>query len=242
VDRIEYSEGGVPIIRHRESGSAGPVAGGDPASIERITEHIENHIGTPATVWHEIISEHVHLDVHVVRPTLQRRYYTLVTSGMSARPMTVPPGCPHSRYAELAMALPPTWPMSQADFKNPANYWPIHWLKTLARMPHQYKTWLGEGHTVPNGDPAQPFAANTKLCCMLILKPKLFGDAFLTLEAGPSRTIHFLSPFPIYRAEMDLKLKSGVEAVEDGLDRAGVTELLNVDRPSVVAPKPFWQR
>ena len=29
-------------------------------------------------------------------------------------------------------------------------FWPIQMLKFLARFPHEYKTWLGWGHTIPN--------------------------------------------------------------------------------------------
>lgn len=42
--------------------------------------------GVLAFVWHELVSDLVHLDVHVAEPTPARPYYTVVTSGMSDRP------------------------------------------------------------------------------------------------------------------------------------------------------------
>jgi hypothetical protein len=38
--------------------------------------------------------------------------------------------------------------------------------------------------------PPQPFAENTDMCCMLILKPFLFGGEFLTLQATPEKHSH----------------------------------------------------
>ena len=67
----------------------------DDVLIDAITEHIESYydgFGEDAIVLHEVISELVHIDVHVVKPTDERPYYTLITSGMAERPMTVPEG------------------------------------------------------------------------------------------------------------------------------------------------------
>gem|GEM_PF-6439728 len=43
---------------------------------------------------------------------------------------------------------------------------------------------LGAGHTVPNGDPAEPYAANTQLCCALLAPPSIAPDGFETLRFG----------------------------------------------------------
>ncbi len=48
-------------------------------------------------------------------------------------------------YAELMIDLPPEW-LVQDDDEN--NYWPIRWLKILARLPIDSDTWLGYGHTI----------------------------------------------------------------------------------------------
>jgi hypothetical protein len=33
----------------------------------------------------------------------------------------------------------------------------IKTLRWLAHFPHTYKTWVGSGHTIPNGNPPGPF-------------------------------------------------------------------------------------
>ena len=61
--------------------------------------------------------------------------------------------------AELMIALPAEWKLADSQLEDERWYWPIRNLKALARLPHEYETWLGFGHTVPNGDPPEPYAA-----------------------------------------------------------------------------------
>ena len=245
ADEQERSESGSPIYRHKEREKEVAPAFGDEDNIEKISEHIERYVGEPKNVFHELISDLVHIDVHIVEPSDTRPYYTLVTSGMSDRPMTVPEGADEYRYAELLACLPPTWKMSQEDFKDDRNYWPVRWLKMLARMPHAYDTWLGMGHTVPNGDPAEPYAAGTKLCCMMLLPPPLFDEEFMTLGL-PDRVINFYQMVPIYRQEMELKLKEGLEGFIEKLEQdPDVTPddlaIINPTRKNLVGTrKRFW--
>ena len=53
----------------------------------------------------------------------------------------------------------------------------MRWLKQLARMPHEYDTWLWTGHTVPNFDPPEPYDESTSLCGALVMPPMLVPDA-----------------------------------------------------------------
>ena len=232
-DNPEYAESGQPIYRYPPRERSWEVATGDPAAIEAIEKHITAHIGPVESVFHEIISDLVHLDVHVVMPTARRNYFTLVTSGMSDRPMRTPPGAEEMRYAELLICLPPDWPLSQADMEQETNYWPIRWLKMLARFPHEYDTWLWAHHTLPNGDPAKPFVSNTSLCCAMLAWPALFRTDFRRLQISPEKTIHFLGLIPLYQEEMELKLKRGADPLMRRLEQARVTELLDIQRPNV---------
>jgi hypothetical protein len=90
---------------------------GDSENIAAIEAHIEKWIGKPATVFHELISDKVHIDIHIIPPSESRRCYTLVTSGMSDRPMKAPEQRPDLAYAELFLSLPPDWKMADEDWK-----------------------------------------------------------------------------------------------------------------------------
>lgn len=232
-ENTKRSEDGIPIYRYQPRERDFQVLAQDSESLDRIGKHITQHIGKSATVFHEILSDLVHIDIHIVKPSSSRNYYTLVTTGMSDQPMKTPSQAKGLEYAELLICLPPSWPMSDKAWKKDKNYWPVRWLKTLARLPHEYDTWLWTGHTVPNGDPPKPYASNTKLCCALIATPVLFGDQFCKLKIKDDKTVYFHSFMPIYQEEVDLKLKSGVDALFERLEDAAVTELLDIKRQNV---------
>jgi hypothetical protein len=234
-DDAEYSESGVRIYRHEAREKPVQVAEGDAEALQAIEDHIEKHIGKIETVLHEIVSDLVHIDVHVVEPTAERNFYTLITSGMSDLPMAAPDGAEDFRFAELLICLPADWNMPKGyNTKTDEEYWwPIRCLKYLARLPHEYDTWLAEGHTIPNGDPPEPFANNTQLCCALLTPPLLFGAEFMSLKIREDKTINFYALLPIYKEEMEFKLKHGGEQLYDRFDQAGINELLDINRKNV---------
>jgi hypothetical protein len=230
----EFSASGTPIYRHnRPVEGISEAAPFDQESHQALTQHITRYVGPIDHVLHEPLPETIPIDLHIVAPTPERNYFTLVTAGMSDLPMRVPPGHEDEQYAELVMCLPPNWDLSETGLKDARHNWPLHWLKLLARLPHTYGTRLSALHTVPNGDPAQPFAENTDMCCMLILKPFLFGGDFLTLEATPEKTIQLLSVIPIYPEEMTFKLQHGIYELLPKLQAIGLNERLDLERTNV---------
>ncbi|HEV2666656.1 MAG TPA: suppressor of fused domain protein, partial [Blastocatellia bacterium] len=82
-DDAEYSESGVRIHHHEAKEKPFQIAEGDAEALEAIEGHIEKHVGKIETVMHELASDLVHIDVHIVEPAAERNYYTLITSGMS---------------------------------------------------------------------------------------------------------------------------------------------------------------
>ncbi|WP_052342767.1 hypothetical protein [Bacillus sp. EB01] len=59
---------------------------------EKLEQHIETYIGKINGVFHEIVSNLVHLDGYHVAPTPEKPFHTLVTHRMSDLAMNVPPG------------------------------------------------------------------------------------------------------------------------------------------------------
>jgi hypothetical protein len=205
-------------------------ASGDADLIEAVAAHIEAHIGEPDLVFHQLVSEYVHVDIHVVRPTEERPWITLVTSGMSERAMTTPEGIgPQYSRAELTMALPPDWPIQS---KEERHYWPFRILQQIATLPHRFDSWVWVDHTIPNDDPPRPYAEDTGFCCALLGVPRLADHAFVHMTHG-DHTVTFLAVCPLYEDETNLKLNEGADALTERLDAAGVTELLDPTRPSV---------
>ncbi len=233
MDKKEVSKSGNPIITHKGA----PQKFDDiapPVCSEEISAHMEKYIGPIKMVFHEIVSEGVHLDVNWVAPTERYPFHVLVTMGMSDRPMNVPKELEKYAYAELFVVLPASWPLTTEAFKDEQNYWPVRLLKDMARFPHWYNTWLGLGHTVPNGNPPEPYAKNTSFNCALILYPLPFPVEIFELRINAHKTIHFYSVVPLYPQEVDFKLDRGLDPLTDLFEQYQVTSLIDIHRPNVV--------
>ena len=210
----------------------------DEKQTQLIEAHVEQYLGPVQSVFHEILSDALHIDLLWVAPTEQRPYHTLVTMGMSALPMQTPPEIDHESYAELMIKLPAEWPMDEKSFENERHYWPLYWLKMLARMPVNYDTWLGYGHSIPNGDPAEPLADNTRLCGV-VLTPPLEDESFSRLTIDDERTVYFWNLAPVYAEEMNFKLAQGADALLDRFSAADISDVVDVDRKNVCKKKRF---
>ncbi len=235
----DVSPSGNPIYRHGEPRPWSAPEGEE--FIQQISDHIEAHLGPVASVFHELVSDTVHIDVHFVKPTARFPHVRLITSGMSDLPMTTPEGADLPRFAELMITLPPDWKTDQASFEDENWYWPIRLIKSLARLPHKYRTWLGFGHTIPNGDPAEPYAPTTALSGAIILPSVSVPADFHTLEIPGVKTVTFYSVVPLYASEMAFKLQHGTDKLLDKFDRKGSTDIVDPKRTDVTARRfRFW--
>ncbi len=213
----ERSPGGSAIYRHDVP--AAPSLLVEHADDTRISDHLHGVHSGRGFVWHELVSDRVHLDIHVLAPTDDHPFYLVATSGMSARPMAVPPGMKDAaswQYAELCMLLPPSWTPGQEEFKDERMYWPIRLLKNLARIPHDFSTWLGWGHSIPNGDPAKPYAPGSALCGAILVPPFVLGKELFVVPGEPP--MHLFQVLPVTAKEMQLKLELGIDALLERLE------------------------
>ena len=201
-----------------------------PQERRRLEQHIRSQIGSWSRLLEEEFPQGVQSDVLVLEPTRRRPYYTLVTLGMGAARMKVPKelaDCKVDR-AELLLRLPPDWKLDSSEQRW---QWPIQWLRMLARLPLEQDTWLGWGHTVPNG---RPFASNTQLSGMVLIAPLELpeGAAVCPMEDGSE--VNFYQVIPIYDEEMDYKLEHDAQALLARLEQQGVlsTGCVELQRPN----------
>lgn len=221
----------------------------DPDYMDAVSAHVGRTLGEPSPmIIHEILSPYVHLDVLVVPNCAGSGSTALVTCGMGCRAMNTPAA--QRRYArmELAICLPPDWPPLTAGsplaMTMPNNIatdsahglgpgaWIVPGLQFTARMPFQYDTWLGEGHTIPNGDPPEPLCDGTKLCCSLIAKPKRLGRPFHRLTLPDGGDVYFWAIVFITKEEMKYKLRRGAPALMKKLAAHRVDERIQLNRKS----------
>lgn len=207
---------------------------------------LERRLGPCRMVCHEFlpppdIKVRFHLDVKRFPPTRDRPFETLVTVGMAARPMKVPQGGVPDR-AELMMHLPPDWfpaGVSEGSLLDDSPlFWPVHLLKTLARLPHEEQTWLGAGHTV--GPFPQPFPG-TDLDTVLLLPPAFRGDDLRAVRLQSGGEAVLLVVHVLHRGEASLKMERGLDALIELLGAFNVSEVFRPQRPDVTkTPRRRW--
>lgn len=204
--------------------------------MSAIEQHIKNTFGEFENVFHELVSPDIHVDICVVPPSERRNYYTLVTMGMGAHRMNVPEELAEYKLerAELAIALPPDWKLDKDSMQEQRWYWPVGLLKVLARLPISNDTWLGFGHTM---EKQSPFAEDTELCAAILTGPQdmdldTCGEVCI-LPGGEE--VNFYQVLPLYREEMEYKLKHDADALLERL--AAVSFVVCPDRPSCLEEK-----
>ena len=229
--------GGSPIYRHNNVQNKGIQA---PEQEGVYAEEIEKHFealfpGRESRVLHEIISDIVHIDVHVMWPTEEQDFFVLYTTGMSDLPMTIPDEVKPEhreglRLGEVYLCLPGNWPLTPDEMPPEEAYWPIRMLKFIARFPHQYQTWLGWGHTVPNGPDYAPLDDSVGFGGVVLVGG---GDGPLgSITTADGHRINLYNVIPAYKEEIEYKLKYGMEALDKLFDENGVF-ILGPKRPNL---------
>jgi hypothetical protein len=239
----EVSPGGTVTVHH-EPRERGRTQAAPSSAIGEIDAHFNAHFGEAESVFHELMSDTVHVDVHAIPPRPERNWWTLYTTGMSDVPMAVPPEAHAPKLAELLVSLPPGWRIDLIQTLPPSAEdarwaWPIQWLRKVARMPSDYATWLGARHTIPNGDPPEPFGPETKLAAWMLLPPVSVAEEGRAVKLADGRDVALLQLHALHADELALKLDKGSNALLDALVAAEVTEVLTLDRPSVARKKRF---
>ncbi len=202
---------------------------------DAVEAHLERYFGRCDNVFHEIISPDIHVDIYIMAPTPERSCYVLSTFGMGAHRMNVPEELAEQKLerAEIIVTLPPDWKVTESGEEW---YWPIRWLKILARLPIQEGGWLGWGHTIANPDDA-PFAENTKLCGLMLTEPQGFDEDAVCCELPGGDEVNFYQMIPLTFEEMQFKLGHDAQTL---LERFTPEQLAVVDihRDSVCPDAP----
>lgn len=94
-----------------------------------VLEHAAKHIGpVERMALHEtVLLGVISVSVHIISPGENRRYRTLLTSGVSEFPMRSPSGDEAQECAELMIKLPEDWQVDPANSKQDGkSLWPVH--------------------------------------------------------------------------------------------------------------------
>ena len=198
--------------------------------FKKMYDHVEKFIGKPDYINIDTVTDDTDVSLFTFLANNKRPYHTIITAGMSGNPTLVPYDQDVWKYTELMIYLPKSWPVSKEAIKTFEQYWPIGWLRKLSKFPQENKTWFCWGDTIPNGEPPQPFARNTDFCCMLLLPPIQEDETFFKLQINKNKTIRYLVVVPIYKEEMEFKIKHGYEQLLQKFDANNISDLININR------------
>jgi len=205
-------------------------------NLAELTEaHIRRRVGLIATVFHEVVSGDLHLDVLHVAPSERKPFHLLCTSGMSASPMSVPKEFAAHDRAEVCVLLDPSWPVGSTDFEDEVNYWPVRLLKVIARLPHNSGTWVGSRHTLQNQNPPVPYADDVDYSGVILLPSLTLGPKFYRMELPSGSAVSFLCIYPLLRDEIDFATSKGPDPLFDRFDGAGLKDVVTKRRASVLS-------
>ena len=199
--------------------------------VEALETYIEQQYGKIETVFHEIKSPDIHLDIYVVKPTEEEDYYKLISMGVGAYSMQVPEKMRNLGMdrAELVMYLPADWKIQSIQ---EVDYWPIRMMKTVGRVPVRNHTWIGEGHSFGSED-GMPYAENTRLnSCFLLCARNRAGE--ICSQLLPSgKKVRFYQIIPAYREEMDYKVQNGSQALVQKMNENSIPLVIDPQRKNV---------
>lgn len=185
----------------------------------------EKLFGKAQEVFHEIVPFIPHIDIYVYPPGHKgRSFFTLVTGGMSDIEMTLPANAigAASRIELIFYCEEPK-----------KEYMEV--IRRLAHFPHDNRTWLGNWHTMPNGQPSAQIWGSDVLDSFMFMPTIVRPDSTLEKELVLNgSSVHFLWLVPISTPECDFKLKKGANALLDLFDKYNHPPVFNPKRESYV--------
>lgn len=197
--------------------------------LEILENFIKDNYGDFDLVLHEKVSSGIHLDIAIVPPTEKHNYYKLVTMGMGSYLMNVPESLKsyNLERAELVLFLPSTWDINSAKEED---YWPIRYLKVLARLPIENHSWLGFGHTVSANNENTTYASNTNFCSIMLLTALNNQNSKLNLNLKNRGKINFYQLYPLYKEELEYKMNHDSIALLNLINDKDLSPVLNIKR------------
>lgn len=193
---------------------------------EALEKHIEKYFGELNNYYQENDPEDIRVDIFVIPPTVEKRFYTLVTMGMGAYKMKVPEEYADDKLerAELVLCLPPNW-----DFESERCGWPLHLLKMIAKLPVEKDSWLSWGHSIDYGDTISDEAQ----FCAIMLIDSLFGLESVVCKLPDGDEVNFYQVVPLFRSEIDFKLENEAKYLIREFDKNSLM-IADPDREPVI--------
>jgi hypothetical protein len=170
------------------------------------------------------------VDVMVIPPEGERRFAYVCTYGSSLKKGgdVLSPGGKARMEFVLATAQKGDPKADLAMLNLAANT-----VRQFAKLVHIQSVRVSAGETVQFSKSPKPVFENTKQVAFVFIRPRLPASGFERMRFGDGDSVDFWAPAPIYRDELEAAMAHGSVKLAKALEKAGVTEMLHLDRPSV---------
>ena len=219
------------------------------AEIQKVREtyfedYIEKYLGPIAESYTEEellqqfwgsekqVKNDVRIDIHLIMPSKERDYITLITAGMSEEPMAETDA--GLKYAEVMMKLPKSWKTGKALLTDEAYNWPLKILTKTAYLGHLIPgSYLDEEVMIPYGNPngaPDYFDWDKEFTTVMLCK----SEDIEAYDVDEKTKIQFFTLIPISEEEKELVNEKGSQAVKEMLQSG---EVVDMDREYLVPPE-----
>lgn len=219
-----------------------------PVHVTSYAKEIQQHMNKcfpnrTERVFFDHRNDFVQVDIHILEAPTKQDFHVLYTVGMSALAMRLPesfyPEYQMLEHAELIALLPAEWKLTEpAEGEAYSNslWWPVDLLQYLARFPHEYQSWLGWGHTIPNSERYVSYDEETTKLCGTMLSALHENISMFHTKNGTLINLYAL--LPLYQEEIAFQQKEGTEALLQKLSGInGFGMIFFPDRPNVCMDK-----
>ncbi len=204
-----------------------------PAGHAAILEHVAKYKGelnpAGALVLPDPMTGEPPISLHATQPCEDSPMQTIFTLGMSDS--DIPLGDERTLRGELAIFLPPDWPITPDALAEEANSWPIAWMLRIARESQETLSWPALNKPlIMNGDPPQPLTSRTKQCGFLC---RLEQTPFSEVVLLDNRLVKIITLFPIYAEEAEFVRQHDANALTELFLERDVPLYVDINRPNV---------
>lgn len=210
--------------------------------IEIIDTHLEQFFEEDEViVFHELDTpeDENHIDIYWIRaPKDIMDYAILLTVGISRVEQNLEGDYDAPNFIEVMMLVPWDWNFSDYHWTDD-EYWPIHHLKTIAKIPSTQNTWYGYGHSIDSAAD-NSLIKGTNFKASVLLETITLTNDFVNIKVDDEKTIHIFSAVPIYPEELDFKIKHSAGELIDKFNRYRIDEVVDINRRNT-CKKRWWQ-
>ena len=169
------------------------------------------------------------VDVLVIPPEGERRFAYVCTFGSSLKKKPADSALGGGRM-EFVLAVP-----QRGDAKTDLKLLNLaaNTVRQFAKLVHIQSIQVSPGQTVQFTKNPRPVFEGAKQVGFAFMAPRLPDDGFHRLRLGETDSVTFWAPVPICREELEAGSVHGAARLSAGLIKAGVTEMLHLDRRSV---------